>query len=66
MNNAVRKPGQNVKDGVLVGREDVGEVGAVQHILKSWQDTNPNMGSVIVRNKATGKCQQSRFEIDGD
>lgn len=51
MHYAVREPGEDVENGVLVGGENVGEIGAVKDILKRRENTNPDMGTVIIRDK---------------
>lgn len=46
--DAVREPGKNVENGVLVRREDVGKVGTVQDVLERRENANPNVRSVLV------------------
>lgn len=44
----IRQPGQDVEDGVLVRRQNVGQVRAVEDVLQCRQDANPNVRSVVV------------------
>lgn len=50
--DAVRKPSQQVQDGVSVCREDVGEVGAVKDVLERGKDFDPDVRAVLYRDEA--------------
>lgn len=52
MANTVREPGQNIENGVRVGGEDVGKVGAVKDVFKGGKDLDPNVRAVLYRDKA--------------
>ena len=45
--DAVWEPCKEVKDGVLVSRQDVAEVGAVQNIFEGGQDFDPYGWSIF-------------------
>lgn len=53
MANTVREPGQDVEDRIRMCGEDVGEVGAVENVLKGWEDLDPDMWAVLDRNETT-------------
>lgn len=55
MHYAVGEPGEDVENRMLVGGENVGEIGAVKNILERRENTNPDMGTVIIGDKATAK-----------
>lgn len=48
MHDTVRQPSQDVEDGVLVRRQNVGQVCAVENVLQCRQDANPDVRSVVV------------------
>lgn len=52
VDNSVRQPSKNIENRVLVGRQNVGKVGSVQNVLQRREDANPNMRTVIVRDKS--------------
>lgn len=43
MENAVWEPCQDIKDDILIFGEDVGKIGAIEDVLKGWEDLNPDM-----------------------
>lgn len=43
MENAVWEPCQDIKDDILVLRQDVGEIGAIEDVLKRWENLDPDM-----------------------
>ena len=49
---AVREPGQDVQDGVRMSREDIREIGAVEHILEGGQHLDPDVRAVLGRDEA--------------
>lgn len=59
MHDAVGKPSQNIQNRVLVGRENVGQVGAVENVFQGGQDSNPNMRTILGRDKS----KQDRAEL---
>lgn len=48
VDDAIREPGENVENRMLVGGQDVGQIGAVQDIFEGWEDANPDMGAILV------------------
>lgn len=46
MSDSVRKPGKDIQSCVLVLGQDIGQIGAVQDILESWKDSDPNVWSI--------------------
>lgn len=59
MHDAVGKPSQNIQNGMLVGRENIGKVGAVENVFQGGQDSNPNMRTIFGRDKS----KQDRAEL---
>ncbi len=55
----VGDPGQHVEHGVGVGREDVGEVGAVHDVLERWQHLDPDVRAVFDGDVAVGEAAAS-------
>lgn len=55
MHDAVGKPSQNIQNGMLVGRENVGKVGAVENVFQGGQDSHPNMRTILGRDKSTSE-----------
>lgn len=53
MNDAVGKPSQNVENSMLVSRENVGKVRAIENVFQSRQDSDPDMRTILGRNKST-------------
>lgn len=45
--DTVRKPGEQVENGVRVSRKDVGEVGAVEDVFERGKNFDPNVGTVL-------------------
>lgn len=56
MDDAIREPGQNVENRMLVGGQDVGQIGAVQNIFEGWEDANPDMGAILVLDEPGPEC----------
>lgn len=54
MADAVGEPGKQVEDGVSVGGEDVGQVGAIQDVLEGGQDLDPDVRPDLDRDEAFG------------
>lgn len=52
MTDTVWEPCKKIKDGVLVGRQDVAEVGAIQNIFEGGQDFNPYRWSIFTRDES--------------
>lgn len=52
VDDAVGKPSQDIQNRVLVGGEDVGKVGAVQNVFQSGQDSNPDVRTILGRDKS--------------
>lgn len=52
VHDAVRQPGEDVENRVLVGGEDVGKVGTVENILERGKNSDPDVWSVLIRNKS--------------
>lgn len=55
MHDAIRKPGKEVENRVLVSGEDVGKICAVEHVLEGGKYAHPDVWSIIVRDKSTEK-----------
>lgn len=55
MHDAVRKPSQNVENSMLVSRENVGKVRAIENVFQRRQDSDPDMRTVLGRNKSEGE-----------
>ena len=52
MGNAVGKPGEDVENDMLVSREDVAEVGAVEDVFEGGKDADPGLGADGARNES--------------
>jgi hypothetical protein len=52
VDNAIWQPGENIEDGELMCREDIGEVGAVKDIFEGRKNLNPNVRPNICRNES--------------
>lgn len=52
VHDAVGQPGENVEDGVLVGGQNVGQVGAVQDVFEGGKHANPNVRTVLGGNES--------------
>lgn len=52
MHYAVRKPCEDIKDRMLVCRENIGKIGSIKNVFQSWQHANPNVRAILIRNKA--------------
>lgn len=52
VNDAVGKPSQNVENSMLVSRENVGKVRAIENVFQSRQDSDPDMRTILGRNKS--------------
>jgi hypothetical protein len=48
MDDAVGQPRQNVEDGVLMRRENAGEVGTVDNVLQGRQNADPDVRAVLI------------------
>jgi len=51
MKNSVGDPSENIKEGVLVFREDVAQICAVHDVLKSGKHADPDVRSPIGRDE---------------
>lgn len=51
MHDTVWQPGQHIKDGVLVSRQDIAEVGTVEDVFKCWENSNPDRRTIGTRDK---------------
>jgi hypothetical protein len=52
VHDAVGEPGEDVEDDVLVGGEDVGEVGAVEDVFEGGEDAHPDAGAGFAGDEA--------------
>lgn len=52
MTDAVGEPGKKVEDRMGVGRENIRNVGAVEDVLQSRKDFDPNVWSILNGNEA--------------
>lgn len=43
VHDAIRKPCQNVQEGILIRRKHVAQVCAIYDILESWKNANPDV-----------------------
>jgi hypothetical protein len=50
MYNSVRDPSQEIEDCVFVGRQNVAQVGAIENVLESGEDADPDRRSVVSGN----------------
>lgn len=48
MNDSIGKPRQDIEDGVFMGGENVGQVGAVEDVLEGGQDADPDVRAIFV------------------
>lgn len=55
MHDTVGKPSQNVENSMLVSRENVGKVRAIENVFQSRQDSDPDMRAILGRNKSEGR-----------
>lgn len=49
MHDSVRYPGQNIQSNMLMGGQDVAQIGAVDDIFESREDADPDGRSVVGR-----------------
>lgn len=56
MDESVGEPGEHVKHGVLVRRNDVAEIGAVKDVLERREDADPDGRAVFWRNISGNDC----------
>lgn len=59
MNDAVRQPSQDVEDWMLVGGQDVGQVGAIQDIFEGRENANPDVRTILVVDEAASRISDS-------
>jgi hypothetical protein len=52
MADAIRKPCEKVEDGVLVGGEDVAEIGTVQDVFEGGKYFDPNRRPIFTGNES--------------
>lgn len=45
--DTIREPGEQIEDGVAVGRENVGQVGSVKDVLERREDLDPDVRTVL-------------------
>lgn len=55
--DAVGKPGEEVKNRMGMGGENVGDVGAVQNVLEGREDFDPDVWAVLHGNETVGGGQ---------
>jgi hypothetical protein len=56
VDKAVGEPGKHIKNGVLVCRQNVAQVGAVQDVLERRENADPDGRAVFGRNISGGAC----------
>jgi hypothetical protein len=56
VDKSVGEPRENIEDRVLVGRDNVAEVGAVEDVLEGWEDADPDGRAVFGRNISEVSC----------
>ena len=52
MTDAVRKPGEQIENGVRVSGKNVGEVCAVEDVLERRENLDPNVRTVLHRDES--------------
>ena len=55
VHDAIRQPGQNIENRVLMRGKNVGQVCAVQNVLQSWENSHPNVWPVFNRDESAGE-----------
>lgn len=66
MDDAVRQPSQNIQDRMLVGGHDVADVGAVDDVLKSRKNANPNVRAPLRGNESAILNQRCASTVASD
>lgn len=52
VHDAVGKPSQDIQNGMLVGRENVGKVGTIENVFQGGQNSNPDVRTILGRDKS--------------
>ena len=52
MDDTIGKPCHYIQEDILVGGEDIAEIGAIKDILEGWKDANPDWRTPVARNKS--------------
>ena len=52
MHDTVWQPGQEVEDNMLMGGQNIAQIGAIKHIFERWEHPHPNGGSVFTGDEA--------------
>ena len=52
MDDTVWQPGQEVEDNMLMGRQNIAQIGAIKHIFERWEHPHPNGWSVFTGDEA--------------
>ncbi len=55
MDDAVRKPCHDVEEGVLMSGENVADVGTIEDVFQSGQDTDPYWRTPTAGNESIGE-----------
>jgi hypothetical protein len=63
--DAIWEPGQNIQDYVLVGGQDVAEIGAIEDVFQRGQDANPGLGANSAWNESGAKWSASAMHLGG-
>lgn len=57
MNDAVRKPCQDIKHGILMRRQKFAQIGTIEHVLQCRQHSDPDRWTPFARDHASTPTQ---------